>query len=277
MNDRVPARARALAAELKVLRERSGLTTRAAAKRLGTSIASLNRSETGRRMASVADVSALLAIYGVTGPERKRIMAMAEEAATSGWWGQSRAALLDAFIHFEAQAESIITFSSTLVPGLVQTSDYARTVMRVGLLDEADAERRVRRRMERQKILFRPVRPTLRVFLDEAVLRRPFGGSQAMAAQIRWLIDLAKEPNCAIRVIPFRHGGYDLSACFTILEFRQLPRLVYLENKGASGFEDQPEDTEDYVEMVDQLRRIALDSPDSVDFMERIAADHDRG
>ncbi|MBC6449718.1 helix-turn-helix domain-containing protein [Actinokineospora sp. HBU206404] len=278
MNDRVPARARALAAELKVLRERSGLTTRAAAKRLGTSIASLNRSETGRRMASVADVSALLAIYGVTGPERKRIMSLTENDEQSGWWGLGvRAHLLEALIHFESQAESFIHYSSILVPGFLQTADYARAVIGAGPFDAEEVERRVAHRLERQKVLFKPVRPRYRLILDEAVLRRPIGGSAAMATQIRWLIDMANQPNITIHVIPFRHGYYELSSSFSILEFPTLPSLVYVENGNASGFPDAPVDTDRYVETVGRLMRVALDSFDSVEFLARMAADHERG
>lgn len=266
-----------MAAELKVLRERSGLTTRAAAKRLGTSIASLNRSETGRRMASVADVSALLAIYGVTGPDRARIMSLAEKDETSGWWGvQMRANLLNALVHFESQAKSFVEYSSHFVCGLLQTADYARAVISTGPFDADEVERRVAHRIARQQVLFKAVRPSYRLILDEAVLRRPIGGSAVMAAQLRWLIDMAHQPNIAIHVIPFRHGFYELSACFSILEFPTLPRLVYVENGKASGF-PEPYDTDSYVEGVGRLMRVALDSADSVEFLARMAADHERG
>lgn len=267
-----------MAAELKVLRERSGLTTRAAAKRLGTSIATLNRSETGRRMATVAEVSALLAIYGVTGPERTRIMDMTEERNDPGWWDVGkRLNILEALINFERQADSIIEYSATLVPGLLQTSDYARTIIRMGAFGEQEVENRVALRLERQKVLFKSVRPTYRAILDEAVLRRPHGGSLAMAGQIRWLIDLTNQPNIDIRVIPFRRGGYNVSASFMMAAFPTMPPIVYLENGEVSGFLDSNDQTDSYAGKVDSLMRMALNSSDSVDFMTRMAVDHERG
>lgn len=105
-------------------------------------------------MASVADVSALLAIYGVTGRERKRIMSLVENDEQSGWWGLGmRAHLLEALIHFESQAESFIHYSSILIPGFLQTADYARAVIGAGLFDAEESERRVAHRLERQKVL----------------------------------------------------------------------------------------------------------------------------
>jgi len=102
-----------LAVELKMARERTGMNTTDAAEHLGTSPTSLNRSETGRRIATVAEVSALMVIYGIKGEERDRIMRLVTGDAPRGWWGIGRrTALLTALINFAAPGSSTPARSS---------------------------------------------------------------------------------------------------------------------------------------------------------------------
>ncbi|CRK58996.1 hypothetical protein [Alloactinosynnema sp. L-07] len=266
-----------MAAELKQLRENGGLNTIQAARRLGMSPATLNRSETGRRMATVAEVSALLAIYGVTGPERRRIMNMAEEHAIDGWWeANRRTTLLYALAQFEQQATAITAYAPMIIPGLLQTPDYARNIIQQEPFSEEEVERRVAMRLGRQNVLART--PTLRyhAILDEAALRRPFGGRYAMADQVRWIIDAVKVGRATVTVIPFKHGGYEASSSFSVLEFPRLPRLVYVEAAEASGFLDASEDTDGGPRRIGKMMKLALNSADSVDFMSKVVADHER-
>lgn len=241
-------------------------------------MATLNRTELGKRTASVAEVSALLAIYGVVGPERKRIMDLVEEVIPAGWFSVGRRLnLLTALTGFEARATAITTFSPSHVPGLLQTADYARSIIRFGGVAAGEVERRVAQRLERQQVLFKASRPAYLAILDEAVLRRPVGGSAAMAGQLRWLAEVGNQPNVDIRVIPFRHGAYDMAGYFSVFEFACSSSLVYLENMGAPGFLHDPRDTDRFAGEVASLEKMALDSADSVDFLARIATDHDRG
>ncbi|MGH3859144.1 helix-turn-helix domain-containing protein [Actinokineospora sp.] len=277
MSERLPARLRALATELTKLREAAGLTTRQAAAKLGMSIATLNRLENAKRTATVADVSALLAIYGVIGAERKRIMAMVEEVNPIGWHGVQLTRGWPALANFEAEATGIVNFAPSIIPGLLQTPDYARAVIGLGGIAEADLPGRVAERMNRQQVLTKLVGPTYLAVLDEAALRRAYGGSAAMVEQIHWLIDMAKQPNLTIQVIPFRHGGYrNPGGHFSLLDFAKAPSIVYVEHEAASGFLDHPEDTSLFRQVATTLTRVALGSADSVNFMARMAADFER-
>ncbi|SDJ17061.1 Helix-turn-helix domain-containing protein [Actinokineospora alba] len=278
MSERLPARLRALASELTRLREQAGLTTRQVAARMGTSIATINRTENAKRTPSVADVATMLAIYGVTGAERTRILTMVEEVNSPGWMEVSPrfTHLLKALIDFESEAISIVNFGPSIVPGLLQTPGYARAITKTGLLDESQREALVSARMDRQKVLVKLVAPRYIAFLDEAALRRPYGGQEVMANQIRWLMDRAKLPNMEIRVIPFRHGGYRNPGHFAMFEFERTSRIVYVEHDGASGFLDELDDINLFAHTTSGLMKVALGSADSVNFLARILADYER-
>ena len=131
-------------------------------------------------------------------------------------------------------------------------------------------------RLDRQTVLDRLVSPDYVAILDEAVLRRGFGGDDVMAGQIRWLIERANMPHIGIHVIPFRHGGYHNPGYFSLFEFRDETPIVYIEQDGARGFLD-PKDTPRFQDRAARLMKTALGSADSVNFLARIAADYERG
>jgi transcriptional regulator with XRE-family HTH domain len=278
MSERLPARMRALASELTRLREQAGLTTRQAAIKLGTSIATLNRTENAKRIPALADVATMLAIYGVTGAERSRILTMVEEMSSSGWMETSPrfTHLLAALIDFESEATSIVNFGPSIVPGLLQTPGYARALTETGRLDKPKRDALISARMDRQKVLVKRVAPQYAAFLDEASLRRPYGGQEVMASQIRWLMDRAKLPNVEIRVIPFRHGGYRNPGYFSMLEFARAPKIVYVEHEGASGFLHQQDDISLFEHTTSGLMKVALGSTDTVNFLTKMLADYER-
>lgn len=268
-----------MAAELKKYRERAGLTTREAAARIGISSASLNRSEMGRRAPNPEEVSALLAIYGVKGAEREKTLDLAREVSAQGWWevGGVLPKHLPALANFESAATTIVHMAPMVVPGLLQTQGYSRAVISANEIPEADVEARVAARAARQTTLTRRSAPDYLAILDEATLRRAFGGPATMADQIRKLIDMANLPNVTILVIPFKHGGYALHGFFALMEFAKAPPIVYLEHKQASVFLHKPIDTGRFQKLVAKLPKIALGPAESVDFMALMAADHDRG
>lgn len=277
MSERLPARMRALATELTALREKAGLTTRQAAARLGTSIATLNRIENAKRVAGVANVSALLAIYGVTGPERKRIMEMVEEVNAPGWLGVPLTRGRPALANFEEEASSILNFAPSTLPGLLQTPAYVQAITAMSEFPQPRHDALVAARLARQRVLTKLLAPDYVAILDEATLRRAYGGSAAMAEQIHWLIDLAKRPNITIHVIPFRHGGYRNPGYFSLLQFPRSSPIVYTELDRTAGFHDDPADIESFRGVAATLVKVALGSADSVNFMARMAADHERG
>lgn len=268
---------RALANELTTMRVRAGFTTRQVAARLGTSIATLNRTENAKRGATPVEVSAMLAVYGVIGAERKRLLEMAEGRAPAGWLATPTSRRIQALADFEDQAVSIVNFAPSYVPGLLQTRAYTREMMALGGITGEDLLMRVATRMDRQLVLTKLACPDYVAILDEAALRRPYGPPAVMAEQLRWLIERAKLPNVSIHVIPFRHGGYRNPGHFSKLEFAKAPPLIYVEHGGVSGFLDEPEDALLFRGLATTLAKVALGSAESVNFLARMAVDHERG
>jgi transcriptional regulator with XRE-family HTH domain len=272
------SRARALGAELKALRRKSGMNTTDAAKRISISAASLNRTELATRMPTAEEVSGLLVAYGVEGLERERVLQMARDAHPSGWWEMGGGALpkqLPTLITFESQAIRIVHFQPLYVPGLLQTHAYMRAVMDEFGVPIADAEARVAARAGRQTVLTRRQPPRYQAIIDEAALLRTYGGRKVMADQIRRIIELAELPNITIQVIPFARGGYALYGPYVLLQFSKARDIVHLEHKQAAGFLDEPEHTAPFQSLTDTLKAAALGPAETCEFLAGIAADYD--
>lgn len=270
------ARMRSLATELTELRTRAGLNTREAAKLIGTSPSSLNRLENGGKVISAEDVSALLVAYGVTGAKRQELLGLARESEVRGWWetGAMLPRHLPALITFEAQATRIVDASMLLVPGLLQTAEYVRAVMTAAGVTGAEMESRVAARLGRQAVLSKPCPPAYLAIIDEAVLRRPMGGAEAMAAQLRHIIEVARKPHVDVRVLPFASGGHTgLDGIYVLLEFAVERPIVYLEHKRSSMFIDESEDVSVYQTATDTLVATALGPADSAEFLASVADD----
>ena len=274
------ARARSLGAELKELRAGTKLSTRAVAHRLGWSASTLNRIETGLRPVKSEDIAALLVIYNVTGTERDRLLELAREANQPGWWETARPDLpsqLTGLIGFESQATHITNVASVLIPGLLQTPEYARAVMASSGITTPSAETRVATRMGRQVILSRPEPPELLAIVDEAALRRPMGGPRVMADQLRNIVRTCERPNVSVRVIPFEHGGHiGLNGPYVILQFAKAGTIVHMEHLRSGVFVDKPEDVAPFLAATDTLREAALDPAASEKFILAVADEYDR-
>ena len=160
--------------------------------------------------------------------------------------------------------------------GLFQTGDYARAVTRLGrtTAPAEEIERRVALRLKRQELLSRPKPPRIWSIMDEAVLRRPVGGSALMRAQFDHLIEIARLPHVTLQVVPFTRGGHaGESGSFTVLRFaaRDLPDVVYIEQLTGAVYLDQRPDVEHYLEVVDVLSGEALTPAATTRFIEQIA------
>ncbi|MBV9384472.1 MAG: helix-turn-helix domain-containing protein [Streptosporangiaceae bacterium] len=252
----------ALGAQLRRLREASGLTTAEAAEAIRATHSKISRLERGRSAARQRDVADLLSLYGVTEQsEREKLLALTREASVPGWWQQYSDILprwLELYVGLEKAASVIRPYEVQFVHGLMQTEDYARAVI---LISNAHApaeevDRRVRLRMERQRLLTQPDAPELWAVLDEAALRRPADGPAVMRAQLEYLLELTDLPNVTLQIIPFSVGPHAAAGGpFTILRFPEpdLPDVVYLEQLNSALYLDQPEDVDDYVAVMDQL------------------------
>lgn len=265
-------RRRQLIAELKRLREVAGLTQEDLAERLDWHHTKVFRIETGRTGPHPNDVRVMLDEFGITDREqRDALVQLAKEARQRGWWYSYRDVLpsrYEFFIGLEEEATSIRNFELAVVPGLLQTEDYARALVQGGPLElEAEeVERRIEVRMTRQQLLTRPDRPQLWTILDEAAIRRVIGGPDIMRAQLRQLIEMGEQGKTTIQVVPYTVGAHPgTTGPFIILSFAEPgePDVVYMETIGGNLSVDKPEDVQHYTTAFDHLRAVALSPADT--------------
>jgi Arc/MetJ-type ribon-helix-helix transcriptional regulator len=229
----------------------------------------------------VRDVEDLLTLYGVVDDdERAAIVELAERSGTPEWWTNYGDLLPDWFatyIGLETSADLIRGFQFQFVPGLFQTEDYARAVTRLGhqAAPPAEIERRVELRLRRQELLTRPSPPQIWMILDELVLRRPYGSDSAvMRAQLERLAEVARLPHVTLQAVPFSRGGHaGASGSFSVLRFQQrdLPDVVYIEQRTSAVYLDRQQDVQHYREIADLLSSEALTPAATVDFIAKIA------
>ncbi|MFV0131041.1 helix-turn-helix domain-containing protein [Streptomyces sp. HMX112] len=267
-------RRRKLGEELRGLRLAAGLTSREAARLVGWHQSKVSRIETGTSGVSGADVTRLLDVYGVREPRLRALLealAGAADGGGPGWWHAYRGVLSPPyrdFISLEAQACSARTLETSVVPGLLQTPDYARAVTRAALegWPAATVDSLVRVRIARQEVLRADPPLRLEAVLDEAVLRREVGGRAVMREQLRRLRELAGLPHVRLQVLPFTLGGYvGLSGSFVIFSFPNISDLdvVALDHLTSSLYLERTEDLEAYCAAFRTMQARALTPEES--------------
>jgi transcriptional regulator with XRE-family HTH domain len=274
-------RRKRLGIELRRLRERAGLTCEDVGQRLDCSGTRISRLETGRISVKPGDVRELLEIYGVTGAEAESLVQLAREARRRGWWhtyGRALPNWFEAYIGLETEAVRLRDFQPLVIPGVLQTEDYARAVLRAApnAGSPEDIDRQVALRMERQTVLSQANAPDLWIVLSETVLRVQVGGASVMRAQLRRLVDVAERSSVTLQVLPFTAAAHvQPISPFTILEFPEAadPTVVYLEHLTGSLFLESEEEVRRYTVVFDHLRAEALGTGPSVDLIARVAAE----
>ncbi|RBQ17413.1 transcriptional regulator [Spongiactinospora rosea] len=271
-----------LGARLRALRETRGISREEAGDAIRSSHSKISRLELARIGCKIRDVADLLTLYGVTDePERATLLELAQHANTPGWWSAYSDVTphwLHAYLGLEQAASLIRTYEVQFVPGLLQTADYARAVIALGdiFVSQARIDRGVELRMGRQQILHAAHPPRLWAVLDEAVLRRPIGGSTVMRAQVRHLMEAAELPHVTIQILPFSAGGHAASGGpVTILRLpeRDLPDVVYLEQLASATYPDRPADVSHYTHVMNRLATEAAPAVETPDFLRRILKD----
>ncbi|MDX3097896.1 helix-turn-helix transcriptional regulator [Streptomyces sp. ME01-24h] len=276
----VPAvRRRKIGSELRRLRDTAGLTSGEAARRLGWHQSKVSRIETGRSGVRSEDVTALLDVYGVRDQRlRELLTALAGEGDRRGWWHEFRGELPSTyrdFISLETDACRARTLETTVVPGLLQTPDYARELTRSVLpqLGARQIATLVQVRMARQAVLRADPPLELWAVLDEAVLRRRVGGPGVMAAQLSHLVELGSLPHVHLQVLPFSAGGHiGVTGPFVVFSFPRIADLdvVVIDHLTSSLYLDQHEDVRAYGAAFNRLRSHALSSEQSLSFISGI-------
>ena len=182
----------------------------------------------------------------------------------------------EVYIGLEAAAASIRNFEPIVVPGLLQTADYARETFRNGPieLDPDEVERLLQVRLARQEILARDERPRLWVVIDEAVIHRVVGSVNAMRGQLRHLVESAQQGRTTIQVVPYRAGAHaGAIGAFVILDFVEDddPAVVYVETLAGDIYLEGRSDVNRYTLAFDRLRAASMHPDDSVQMIERLA------
>src|SRR5208282_5371282 len=203
---------------------------------------------------------------------RDGLIQLTRDARQPGWWHSFRDVLpnpYEVYIGLEAGAASIRNFEPSVVPGLLQTEDYARETFRNGPieLDPDGVERLVEVRLARQEILTRDNRPRLWAVVDEAVIRRVVGGTEVMRGQLRYLADSAQQGKTTIQVVPYRAGAHaGTTGPFVILDFEEPtdPAMVYVETLAGDIYLEERSDVNRYTLAFDRLRAASLHPDDSV-------------
>jgi transcriptional regulator with XRE-family HTH domain len=269
-------RRRELGVLLRALRNERCLTVEQVAERLLCSPSKVSRMETGHGIATPRDIRDLCDLYGVTDQaERDRLKQLARESRQQGWW-QSYDLRYSTFVGLEAEAVAISDFQSSVVPGLLQTADYARAGHEAYLprLSPDQIELNIEAKLKRQSLLTQASPPTFAVVMDEAVLHRVVGGPRVMGAQLDRLIEAARLPNVAMQVIPFAVGYHPgLESNFNILDLpAPAPSVVFVEGLAGSMYFERPEDLKRYREVFERLQTIALSPKDTINAITKIKA-----
>ncbi|MEK2476351.1 MULTISPECIES: helix-turn-helix domain-containing protein [Streptomyces] len=257
-----------LGSQLRRLRESRGITREAAGYSIRASESKISRMELGRVSFKARDVADLLTLYGVSDEqEREALLGLAKEANVAGWWHSYSDVLpgwFQTYVGLEGAASLLRVYEVQFVHGLLQTEEYAHAVVSRGMpgAPAAEIQRRVALRQERQKLLISERAPQLHCVLDEAALRRPYGGRSVMRGQLKHLIDISERPHVRLQVMPFNFGGHaGESGAFTMLRFPEsdLSDVVYLEQLTSALYVDKPEEVAQYERAMERLQE---DSPD---------------
>lgn len=268
-----------LGARLRGLREAAGISPEEAAQAIRGSRSKISRLEHGRSGFKPRDLADLLTRYGVTDiAERATLIELAEHANADTWWqayGDVVPAWLEQYLDMERAAGLIRAYEAQHVPGLLQTGDYARAVLRSSLpgVPHAEVERRAELRLLRQQVLHGAGSACLWVVIDEAALRRPVGGRVVMRTQIERLIEVSRLPNVRIQVLPLSAGGHAAGGgSVTVLRFREseLPDVVYLEQMLTAVYLSRPEDSARYRDVLNLLAAQAMDLDATTATLERL-------
>jgi transcriptional regulator with XRE-family HTH domain len=275
---------RALAAELRRLREHAGLSGDEVAARLGWSGSKVSRIETHRTGIKDADLELLLGLYNVDEDQRSQLRALAAEQDGRGWWTAYASTFAPeylALIGLEAAASSISCWSPELIHGLLQTEAYARAALEVAyglpaVIPPGEMHRRIEARLRRQEMLTQAAGKQFVFVLDEAALRHRFGTAAIMHAQLRQVEQLSRLPNVTVQILAFS-GSHPIGpGGFALLEFApvhgtSLNDVIYMEHLTRNTFVEEEMETYEYRLAFARLLAEALDEIASRKLISKIA------
>jgi transcriptional regulator with XRE-family HTH domain len=273
-------RSRQLALELRKLREATGLTKAQVAHTVDMSASKISRVEKTKTGIYPDDLHKLLDLYRVTDERRVQLLDIARHAEDRGalyiYGGTKPPEDWQTWTDFETEASAIFIYQPLVIPGLLQTPEYARTIIQATGIDLSEAEIHglVSNRMTRQELLSRANPIKLHAILDQGVLTRPFGHAPDLVRQLHYLLEAADRSNITIQIVPTEAGLHTgLNGPFNMLEYDDEPNLVHLESKISNLFLDEDEQIQIYKRSWDDLGTLAYNPEKSVDLISAIAAE----
>ena len=272
-----PVRRRLLGSALRGYREGLGYNLDEAARILECDRSKISRIETGQRGIRPKELRELLAEYGVPASEQLALVSIAGRGSPRSWWHPFAGVLPDAYLDYvimESAASEIMTFDAQLIPGLLQTDEYARAVAAAQPGYETDEQRKdvvAAAALRRQAVLDGR---RLSVVLGEGALLQAVGGPEVMAGQLRHLAALAGQADVTLQVLPFSPGAHGAAGgcSLAILRFPDAPSLgvVYLEALSGGVYLESQADVARYIRAFALLRSAALGPADSLRLLERL-------
>ncbi|MGH3907650.1 MAG: helix-turn-helix domain-containing protein [Pseudonocardiaceae bacterium] len=275
-NREATVRSRELGDGLRQVMQQAGLTGKETAHVLDWSPSWVSRLLSGKRGATVVDVAAFLGVCRVKGPERDRLLALCGEQDTPGWFQQHGSRLpkqLATLIDHENKAVTIGDFQAAVVPGLLQTGEYARAVIsRIVNVPPDEVDDRVAARLARQSLFSRDHPARFTFYLHESVLRTPVGGREVMREQLHHLARMSTRSYLVIRVVPVSRGAHAATAgSFRLMEFAEFKPVAYLESETSSVFLEKPEEIAAYRNILRALAQTALGEGQSREIIAALA------
>lgn len=264
---------RTLGAELREAREATGLSTRKLAEKLQKHHSVLARYETGAKRPEPETVAAILTALGASDAERTRIVNLARAAEDSNWVavGDSSHRDMTTLIEYERTANAVVEVATTVIPGVLQTYDYARTI--IATWSPRDADSRTAIRLGRRDMLTKQDAPTFTAIITENALREPIGGADVHAEQLRHLLSVRELPNVEILVVPGRSGEWNPAhaGSFIHFTFDKASPIVYIEHYSSLTLLHTPKEMNAFEQAITTLRETALSPDASAELIAEIA------
>lgn len=278
-------RRRRLARELRQLRAAAGLSLGQVAQRLRWESSKLSRMENARRSPTVGDMLELLDVYGVPADRREALIALTRESRRRGWWHTYRDLLpevVENYVGLEAEASSVHTYQGAVIPGLLQTADYAQALTRgtVPAASDEEVRRRAELRIQRQDRLTDSDPLELWAVISEAALRQLVGGHTVQATQLGHLRQMATLPHIMVQVMPLAAAAHPgLTSSFSLLRFADPldPSVVYVDTQLGGLWLEEESEVDYFAAQMDHLRAMAADPARSAAMIAKIEQEIERG
>lgn len=266
-------RTRLLGRRLRQYREDSGLDLVEASKVLGVGPSYLSKMETGDRKITKPVLLLAFHHFGISDDARNELETLRAQAESRTWY-QEMSVPLGTYVDFEQEAIQVRSFDPIVVPGLLQTRDYAAAV--IGIREDVSTDQRktwLEVRVRRAELLNEEPRPTVRAIIHETALMTIVGSRQTMVDQIRHVADTGESvPNVDVQVLPCRHGAYpSMEGAFNILDFQELPTLGFIESILSGRLIERQRDINTLQGVFGKLIAEAMPARDSIAWLRRYA------